>query len=80
MLLSKGNFLQIGRGEIMTLNQNVIEDQETFSLISGELNIQGRFYLQWWRVAQWPRCPFWALGSWTATVARQLFCFSGANI
>lgn len=60
MLLSEGNLLQIRGGEMMTLNQKVIEDQETFPVVSGELNIQDRFYLQWRGVAQWPRCPFWA--------------------
>lgn len=64
----------------MTLNQKVTEDQETFPLVSGELNIQDRFYLQWGRVAQWPRRPFWASGSRRAIGARHLFCFSGANI
>jgi len=64
----------------MTLNQKVIEDQETFPLVSGELNIQDRFYLQWGWVVQWPHCLFWASGSRRATGAKHLFCFSGATI
>lgn len=64
----------------MILNQKITEDQEVFLLVSGELNIQDRFYLQWRRVAQWPHCPFWASGSRSATGARHLFYFSGANI
>lgn len=33
MLLSKGDLLQIRGGEIMPLNQKVIEDQKTFPLV-----------------------------------------------
>lgn len=64
----------------MTSNQKVIEDQETFPLVSGELNIQDRFYLQWGRVAQWPHRSFWASGSRRAMGQDIVLCFSRANI